>query len=102
MLYDVMGMFTMPKPRRFNHPYIYVDERKERLNKYKESAGGESGCSSSSGAPGGSARDKLLEQTTGWHRRERSHKPIKNGVLVVAIAALLFFLYVMMGGLMQS
>ena len=23
-----MGMFKMEKPRRFNHQYIYVDERK--------------------------------------------------------------------------
>ena len=28
-----MGMFTMRKPRGFNHPYIYVDERKEKLAK---------------------------------------------------------------------
>ena len=27
-----MGMFTMRKPRGFNHPYIYVDERKEKLS----------------------------------------------------------------------
>lgn len=26
-----MGMFTMRKPRGFNHPYIYVDERKEEV-----------------------------------------------------------------------
>ena len=26
-----MGMFKMEKPRRFNHQYIYVDERKEKL-----------------------------------------------------------------------
>ena len=26
-----MGMFTMRKPRGFNHSYIYVDERKEKL-----------------------------------------------------------------------
>ena len=28
-----MGMFTMRKPRGFNHPYIYADERKEKLAK---------------------------------------------------------------------
>ena len=33
-----MGMFTMRKPRGFNHPYIYVDERKEKLAKMEESA----------------------------------------------------------------
>ena len=26
-----MGFFRQPTPRRFHHPYIYVDERKERL-----------------------------------------------------------------------
>ena len=33
-----MGMFTMRKPRGFNHPYIYVDERKEKLAKMEEKA----------------------------------------------------------------
>ena len=28
----------MRKPRGFNHPYIYVDERKEKLAKMEESA----------------------------------------------------------------
>ena len=28
-----MGMFTMRKPRSFNHRYIYVDERNEKLAK---------------------------------------------------------------------
>ena len=31
-----MIFFNLPKPRRFHHEYIYVDERKERLNKLKE------------------------------------------------------------------
>ena len=29
-----MGMFKMEKPRRFNHQYIYVDERKEKPVSY--------------------------------------------------------------------
>ena len=32
-----MGMFKTEKPRGFNHQYIYVDERKERLAKMEES-----------------------------------------------------------------
>lgn len=31
-----MIFFNLPKPRRFHHEYIYVDKRKERLNKLKE------------------------------------------------------------------
>ena len=30
-----MGMFKMEKPRRFNHQYIYVDERKEKLQNWR-------------------------------------------------------------------
>lgn len=33
-----MGFFKMREPRRFNHKYIYVDERKEKLDKIVESA----------------------------------------------------------------
>ena len=34
-----MGMFnSMRKPRGFNHQYIYVDERKEKLAKMEENA----------------------------------------------------------------
>ena len=33
-----MGMFAMRKPRGFNHSYIYVDERKEKLQKIEETA----------------------------------------------------------------
>ena len=33
-----MGMFKMEKPRRLNHQYIYVDERKEKLQKLEEKA----------------------------------------------------------------
>ena len=28
-----MGMFSMRKPRAYHHEYIYVDERKEKLQK---------------------------------------------------------------------
>lgn len=27
-----MGMFNVRKPRGFNHQYIYVDERKEKID----------------------------------------------------------------------
>ena len=33
-----MGMFTMRKPRGFQHNYIYVNERKEKLDKMTENA----------------------------------------------------------------
>lgn len=33
-----MGMFKNNEPRRFNHKYIFVDERKEKLDKILENA----------------------------------------------------------------
>ena len=33
-----MGRFKMSEPRRFNHKYIFVDERKEKLDKIVENA----------------------------------------------------------------
>ena len=33
-----MAMFKMREPRKFNHKYIYVDERKEKLDKIVENA----------------------------------------------------------------
>ena len=31
-----MGFFNQRKPRGFNHQYIYVDERRERLKEMEE------------------------------------------------------------------
>ena len=33
-----MGYFNMPSPRRFNHKYIFVNERKEKLDKIVNNA----------------------------------------------------------------
>jgi len=33
-----MNLFQQLRPRRFNHKYIYVDERKERLQKIEQQA----------------------------------------------------------------
>ena len=33
-----MGYFKQREPRRFNHKYIFVDERKEKLDKIVENA----------------------------------------------------------------
>ena len=33
-----MGFFKSKEPRRFNHKYIYVDERKEKIDKIVQNA----------------------------------------------------------------
>lgn len=34
----MMNFFNTPKPRRFHHKYIYIDERKERLKSMEKQA----------------------------------------------------------------
>ena len=38
-----MGMFSMRKPRRFHHEYIYADDRKKRLEAIEQRAKAELG-----------------------------------------------------------
>lgn len=96
-----MGMFVTRKPRRFRHPYIYVDERKERLQALEENARRELGMAApeSSQSPE-QVRSRLLEQTREWHRgRQRVHRPAGNRVLLMVVLALIALLYVCLNGL---
>ena len=59
-----MGMFTMRKPRGFNHSYIYVDERKEKLAKMEEDAKRELGMLPEKEFSPEDIRGKFVEGTT--------------------------------------
>lgn len=54
-----MGMFTMRKPRSFNHRYIYVDERKEKLAKMEEKPSVTWGC-----CPKKNSRPRIYEASS--------------------------------------
>lgn len=86
-----MGMFTMRKPRGFKHTYIYVDERKEKLNKMEESAKRDLGMIPEKKFSPEDIRGKFVEGTTHLKRRKESgRKPVQYGVLLIAIVFLLF------------
>ena len=73
-------MFTMRKPRGFNHPYIYVDERKEKLAKMEESAKRELGMLPEKEFSPEDIRGKFVEGTTHLKRRKESgRKPVHRG-----------------------
>ena len=74
-----MGMFKMEKPRRFNHQYIYVDERKEKLQKLEEKAKRELG---------------MLPPK----EFSPEDKPMTYGALFVAILVLLYILHYLVTG----
>lgn len=95
-----MGMFTMRKPRGFHHPYIYVDERKERLAKMTEDAKRELGMLPPKEFKPEDIRGTFIEGTTHLKRRKESgRKPMHLGMLLVFIALLCWLWYAIANGI---
>ncbi len=95
-----MGMFSIRKPRGFNHPYIYVDERKEKLAKIEERAKRELGMLPEKKFSPEDIRGKFVEGTTHLKRRKASgRKPVHVGVLLVAIVILIYLWYAISNGI---
>ena len=93
-------MFTMRKPRGFSHPYIYVDERKERLAKMEESAKRELGLLPEKKFSPEDIRGRFVEGTTHLKRRKESgRKPVHLGVLLLAIVLLAYLWYAITNGI---
>ena len=93
-----MGMFKMEKPRRFNHQYIYVDERKEKLQKLEEKAKRELGMLPPKEFSPEDIRGKFVQGTKHLKRRKESgRKPMTYGALFVAILVLLYILQPLTG-----
>lgn len=95
-----MGMFTMRKPRGFNHPYIYVDERKEKLAKLEENAKRDLGLLPEKKFSPEDIRGKFIEGTTHLRRcKESGRKPMSLGVVLVAIVLLVYLWYAITTGI---
>jgi hypothetical protein len=94
-----MGMFGVRKPRRFNHQYIYADERKEKLNKMEEDAKRELGLLPKKDFSPEDIRGKFIEGTTHLKRRKESErKPLHIGVVLIVIALLLYIWHYLQSG----
>ncbi|MBP1614506.1 MAG: rane protein [Bacteroidetes bacterium] len=94
-----MGMFGVRKPRRFNHQYIYADERKEKLNKMEENAKRELGLLPKKDFSPEDIRGKFIEGTTHLKRRKESErKPLHIGVVLIVIALLLYIWHYLQSG----
>ena len=92
-------MFSMRKPRRFNHQYIYVDERKEKLQKMEDDAKRELGMLPPKEFKPEDIRGKFVEGTTHLKRRKQSgKKPLTLGVILIALVILLFILHYLVTG----
>ena len=89
-----MGMFTMRKPRGFHHSYIYVDERKEKLDKMKENAKRELGrLTEKKEFNPEDIRGKFIEGTTHLKRRKESGKRPLHFIVILFFIMLLAYLW---------
>lgn len=94
-----MGLFTMRKPRPFHHEYIYVDERKEKLQKMEEDAKCDLGMIPPKEFSPEDIRGKFIEGTTHLKRRKESgREPLSYATIFVAIAVLLYILHYLVTG----
>ena len=95
-----MGMFATRKPRGFNHSYIYVDERKEKLAKMEENAKRDLGMLPEKEFSPEDIRGKFIEGTTHLKRRKESgRKPMHLGIILVVIAVLIYLWYAISNGI---
>lgn len=89
-----MGMFTTRKPRGFQHHYIYYDPRKEKLRNIEEKAKRELGLLPPKEFSPEDIKGRFVEATTHLKRRKDKEKsgskPLKNGILIMIIIALIF------------
>lgn len=92
-----MGIFNQRKPRGFQHQYIYVDERRERLKEIEERAKRDLGMTPQREATAEERiRGKIAEQSTHLKRRMENDAPISSKRLILILALLGMILYVLL------
>jgi hypothetical protein len=92
-----MGIFKQRTPRGFQHQYIYVDERKERLKSMEERAKRDLGMLPPEEPTAEERlRGKIVEQTTHLKRRQENDNPIPTKRIILILALLIMILMVML------
>lgn len=87
----LFGLFDIRKPRGYHHPYIYVDERRERLEQMTNEARRQLGMSAGKPLDTERIRGKFQEATTHLKRqRRRKQRPLQWVVLLFFITFLLY------------
>ncbi len=94
-----MGYFSMREPRRFNHKYIFVDERKEKLDKIVENAKRDLGML----PPAETTYEERIRGTFSkdmkhLERRKNEGSRFSTKFLVVAIFVCLYILHYLITG----
>lgn len=89
----MMGFFKQPKPRRFSHPYQYVDERKERIKEIEMRAKKELGMQDQEPPTGATVKGAFLHAAshTTQHisKRNAGSWQSEAGLLVLLVIILI-------------
>lgn len=92
-----MGFFNQRKPKRFNHQYIYVDERRERLQTMEERAKRELGLiPEPEKTTEERIRGKFVEETVHLKRQQEKGKSTSSRYLVVIAVLLVALLFALL------
>lgn len=94
-----MSIFNQPKPRRFSHKYMFIDERKERLKAIEAQAKSELGMTES--AIQRNERVHNAFQNATRHVRKRRERQAAGGFvlsfgMIVVLLLLLFAVWKML------
>jgi len=88
-----MSIFNQPKPRDFNHKYMFVDERKERLKAIEEQAKSELGMTEKASLRNERIHDAFHNATRHVRRRQERRGfngfSLSFGMIVVLLLLLL-------------
>lgn len=84
-----MALFRQRKPRKFNHKYIYVDERADRLREIEERARRDLGMNPTAGYRPDSFRGAFSAGRNSCNRRDSGRGAAVSLPAVAAIVLLL-------------
>lgn len=94
-----MGYFSVRKPRGFNHKYIFVDERREKLDKIVENAKRDLGMLPPK-ETGYEERikEKFVDETSHLKRRKEEGERFSMKTLLLLLVVMLFLLHYLVTG----
>ena len=88
-----MGYFKQREPRRFDHKYIFVDERKEKLDKIVESAKRDLGMlPPREESYSERLKGAFVNENSHLSRRKENGPRFSNNFLVIAVVVCIFLL----------
>ncbi len=93
-----MGMFSVGKPRGFQHNYIYYNPRKEKLKEIEENAKRELGILPPKEFKPEDIRGKFVNATTHLKRRKEGGKHLSSGMLILIIVGLFLLMRYLYSG----